>query len=148
MKEVIRIFLAMLLIAASAQARTHECAPDGVGLGGYDPVSYLDPGGPVRGAREFEATHAGLRYRFSSPENRDRFLAGPVEFLPRYNGFCAATLAVGRLVCPDYTNFKIEDGDLLLFELTGFTNGRTLWNSDPAGYRARADENALILLEQ
>ena len=41
---------------------------------------------------------------------------------------------MGRLACPDYTNFKIEDGRLLLFELTGFTNGRTVWNSDPAGF--------------
>ena len=54
---------------------------------------------------------------------------------------------MGRLACPDYTNFKIENGDLLLFELAGFTNGRTLWNSDPSGFRERADANALKLIK-
>jgi hypothetical protein len=48
---------------------------------------------------------------------------------------------MGRLVCPDYTNFKIEDGRLLLFEIAGFTNGRTIWDSDPTGFRQQADAN-------
>jgi hypothetical protein len=48
---------------------------------------------------------------------------------------------MGRLACPDYANFKIEDGRLLLFERVGFTNGRDVWNSDPMLHRAQANEN-------
>lgn len=148
MKHIFYFGIIGFMLHAPVYAQEHLCAPEGIRVGGYDLVSYREPGGPVMGTGEFEATHDGARYRFFSSENRDRFLRNPKDFLPRYSGFCAATLAAGRLVCPDYTNYKIEHGELLLFELAGFTNGRTLWNSDPVGYRERADANALILLER
>ena len=53
---------------------------------------------------------------------------------------------MGRLTCPDPLNFKIENGSLLLFELVGFTNGRTVWEVDPQSFRKRADDNARLLL--
>ncbi len=151
MRTLIFCLLTLLGFSAPALAQHpggHQCAPDGVAVGGYDLVSYHEPGGPVMGSAEFEVEHRGLRYRFADAANRDRFNAARKQFLPRYSGFCAATLSMGRLACPDYTNFKIENGELLLFELAGFTNGRTLWNSDPQGFRQRADANALELLKQ
>ena len=139
-----------LLLTAAVQPvqaqDNHRCAPDGIGVGGYDLVSYHTDEGPRPGVAEFEVTYNGLRYRFLSAAHRDRFLAAPDDYLPHYRGWCAATLSMGRLSCPDFTNFKVEDGDLLLFELAGFTNGRTLWNSDPSGFRRRADANARKLL--
>ncbi len=138
--------LLALLVAAPMASAQHDCAPDGIAVGGYDLVSYHQPGGPLPGQQAFELEHEGLRYRFASAENLERFTLAPADYLPRYRGWCAATLAMGRLTCPDYTNFKIEDGELLLFELVGFTNGRTVWDSDSAGFRARADENARKLL--
>jgi YHS domain-containing protein len=131
---------------ASDTAPTHACAPEGIAMGGYDLVSYHHEGGPIAGSQEFKGQRAGLTYLFSSDKNLKLFLAKPATYLPRYQGWCAATLSMGRLACPDYTNFKIEDGQLLLFELAGFTNGRTLWNSDPAGFKTRADANAQRLL--
>ena len=78
---------------------------------------------------------------FASADNLATFQADRDTYLPTYRGWCAATLAMGRLACPDPTNFKIENGRLLLFELAGFTNGRSLWNADPTGFRQRADSN-------
>jgi YHS domain-containing protein len=135
-----------LLAVASELDSPHPCSPDGVAVGGYDLVSYHQGGGPLEGSADIELQREGLTYRFSSEENLQRFLANPESYLPRYQGWCATTLSMGRLACPDYTNFKIEDGQLLLFELVGFTNGRSLWNSDPIGFRARADTNANKLL--
>ena len=135
-----------LLAISSEQTSPHPCSPDGVAVGGYDLVSYHQPGGPLHGSADIELQREGLTYRFASEENFKLFQANPQSYLPRYQGWCAATLSMGRLACPDYTNFKIEDGQLLLFELAGFTNGRTLWNSDPSGFKARADTNASKLL--
>ena len=87
-----------------------------------------------------------MTYLFETEANRQAFLDDPTRFLPAYSGWCAVTLALGRLTCPDYTNFKIEDDRLLLFELTGFTNGQTLWNSDPGRYRQQADGNYKIVM--
>lgn len=141
-------------LSAPASAQTNaegdvdplQCAPEGLAVGGYDLVSYHRDTGPVKGDATIATSHQGLTYHFASTANRAEFVANPGPFLPTYRGFCAATLAMGRLACPDYTNYKIEDGRLLLFELAGFTNGRTVWNSDPLGFRQRADGNYQRLL--
>ncbi len=123
------------------------CSPDGLAVGGFDVLSYREAGGPVAGDTEISADFDGQRYLFTTQANRDRFLEDPERFVPAYNGFCAITLSFGRVTCPDYRNFKIEDDRLLLFEVTGFTNGRTLWNSDSTTFRERADLNYERLLE-
>ncbi len=144
MKHIAGVLL-LLLVSRAVGAEPVEpllnCAPEGVAVGGYDLVSYHHDDGPVRGVAEHSAQAEGLTYHFATAANLDRFRKSPEQFLPVYRGYCAATLAMGRLACPDYTNFKIEGGRLLLFEVTGFTNGKTLWNSDPSGFRQRADTN-------
>ena len=123
-----------------------ECAPDGIAVGGYDLVSYRTDGGPRFGSADFPAEHGGLTYLFETEANRRQFREDPELYVPAYSGWCAVTLALGRLTCPDYTNFKIEDDRLLLFELTGFTNGQNLWNANPRHYRGLADDNYSIVL--
>ena len=145
--SLILLFTLVSPAFASDEGSPFICSPDGVALGGYDVVSYRQPDGPILGSAEFESKQEVLTYRFSNAENLKLFLTDPELYLPRYHGWCAATLSMGRLACPDYTNFKIEDGSLLLFELVGFTNGRTVWDSDPLGFRTRADANALELLK-
>jgi hypothetical protein len=123
----------------------YACAPNGVGVGGYDLVSYRLPDGPVPGRSDLFVEHQELKYLFSSEEHKQEFLADRDYYLPAYDGWCAITLALGRVTCPDFTNFKVEVDRLLLFEVTGFTNGRTVWNSDPLTYRKKADANFEVL---
>ncbi len=145
----VQLFLLVLLVSPWGWAESpHQCAPDGVAVGGYDLVSYHAQGGPRAGSPEHSAMHQELRYQFANAENLRAFQAEPERYLPVYQGWCAATLAMGRLACPDYTNFKLEDGRLLLFELAGFTNGRAVWDSDPENFRRRADTNAEVLLSR
>lgn len=145
-----RFFLVILVsvfwVNASNAEQINTCAPDGVAIGGYDLISYHQESGPRMGLENHVVQLDGLSYRFANEANLEVFTLSPQKYLPVYQGWCAATLAMGRLACPDYTNFKIEEGRLLFFELAGFTNGRTIWNSDPAGFRIRADTNFLKLL--
>ncbi|MEM1144010.1 MAG: YHS domain-containing (seleno)protein [Pseudomonadota bacterium] len=120
---------------------TRVCAPDGVALGGYDVVSYHRSATPALGRADLTAKHGALLYRFASADNRAAFIAAPQRYLPSYRGWCSTNLSMGRLACPDYTNYKIEGGKLLLFERVGFTNGRDVWNSDPSLHRRQADDN-------
>ena len=117
------------------------CVTEGIALGGYDVVSYRQEDGPVPGSEDFSLQHGGSIYLFASQSNADAFRENPDRYLPHYEGFCAVTLALGRVTCPEYRNFKIEDDRLLLFEVTGFTNGRTLWNTNPEDFRQKADAN-------
>ena len=142
MSRFFAVFIACLVsnaVVAQSGDQPLNCAPDGIAVGGYDLVSYHQADGPVPGLEEHTEKRGDLSYRFASAGNLADFRQSPEQYLPVYRGWCAATLAMGRLACPDYTNFKIEDGRLLLFEVTGFTNGKTLWNTDPAGFRLRAD---------
>ncbi len=123
------------------------CARNGVAVGGLDLVSYRHPGGPVPGTPDISVEFNGFTYQFATQSNLDTFRGDPERYLPAYAGFCAITLALGRVTCPEYSNFKIEDDRLLVFEVTGFTNGRTLWDTDPEEFRSKADENFEILNE-
>lgn len=121
------------------------CAPDGVALGGYDLVTYFTQSAPQVGLPEVSVEHGGLLYRFINQENRASFLKAPQQYLPSYRGWCSTNLSMGRLACPDYTNYKIEHGRLLFFERVGFTNGLDVWNSDPLLHRRQADQNFVLL---
>ncbi len=134
-------------ISLDDQVDMYMCSPDGIGVGGFDLVSYRHEGGPTPGDEKYSADLDGITYLFTSQENLDLFLQDPARYTPAYSGFCAITLALGRVTCPEYTNFKIEDDQLLLFEVTGFTNGRTLWNSDTTGFRQQANDNFKRLVE-
>lgn len=118
-----------------------KCSKDGVAVGGYDLISYGNADGLHFGSAEFRVEYGGGVYLFESAANREKFLLDPIQYLPRYGGWCAISMALGRKICPDNSNFKIEDGDLLLFELTAFTNGRSLWNTNSEKYRQQADVN-------
>lgn len=149
MFKITRLAALLLTIIASSfsGADNHPCAPDGIGAGAFDLVTYHQAGGPKQGLAEFTVQHEGLTYRFIDAANLAEFSSAPEKYLPVYQGWCATSLSLGRLTCPDYRNYKLENGRLLVFELAGFTNGRTLWNTDPAGFRRRADANALKLLQ-
>lgn len=127
---------------------TEVCAPDGVAIDGYDLVSYHESAAPRLGKIAIFAEHLGLTYRFASPKNRLAFLADPGKYLPSYRGWCSTNLSMGRLACPDYTNYKLEDGKLLFFERVGFTNGLDIWNSDPFRHRRQANQNFALLSGQ
>ncbi len=124
------------------------CTKDGVSAGGFDLISYRHPDGPVLGTPEFSMEYNGSTYLFANQPNLDTFRADAERYLPAYAGFCAITLALGRITCPDFSNFKIEDDRLLLFEVTGFTNGRTLWDTNPEDFRNKADVNFVKLDNQ
>ena len=133
---------AMMKESANADiSNGRACNPNGIALAGIDVVSYHKPTGPLMGNSDYTALHEGLTYRFISEAHLNMFVAAPENFLPSYLGWCATSLAAGALTCPNPLNYKLEDGKLLLFETTGFTNGQDLWNADPLDYRRRADKN-------
>ncbi|MFT7262350.1 MAG: YHS domain-containing protein [Halioglobus sp.] len=146
-QRIILLICACVFWATTSYAdEIRTCSPEGIATGGYDLVSYHHESGPKMGLDSHVFELDGLSYRFASASNLEKFEYSPQKYLPVYQGWCAATLAMGRLACPDYTNFKIEDDSLLFFELAGFTNGRTIWNSDPTDFRKRADTNFLKFL--
>jgi YHS domain-containing protein len=130
------LLLAALAGRASAQAVNVDRA--GVALEGYDVVAYHTEQRAVRGVAAHAATHEGATYRFATREHRDRFVADPGRWLPRYGGYCAYGVSRGYKVGVDPEAFSIVDGALYL---NYSKSVRKTWLTDVAGYVARAEAN-------
>ncbi len=115
--------------------------PEGVGIGGYDVVTYFENEAPQLGNPEITFTHEGVTYTFVSEENRTKFGLDPNMYLPQFGGWCSMTLAMGRATTPKYDNYLVQDGKLYLFERTVSVNGKALWQSDPETNEQTASTN-------
>ncbi len=109
-------------------------------IGGYDPVAYFDQE-VKKGLEQYATELDGRRLLFSSEENRNRFLEAPEKYTPAYGGWCAIAMVDKTFVVPDYTLYKIQDGDLLFFSVRAFFNGLTQWNKDADKNKVLADSN-------
>jgi len=87
---------------------------EGVGLQGYDVVSYTEEHAE-KGKKGFPAAYGGVTWYFASGEHRDLFVKDPGRFLPAYGGFCAYSIAKGYPVTADPRTFVMEGGTLYLF---------------------------------
>lgn len=87
----------------------------GIGLDGYDPVTYLMEPAPRPGLPAHEAIWGGTAWRFASAANRAAFLRDPEMFLPRLGGYDAVAAAAGRLSAADPRIFVARGGRYYLF---------------------------------
>jgi YHS domain-containing protein len=88
---------------AGERQLTHDSS--GIGLHGFDPVSYRLGSIPLGGKSEYEAVIAGVAWRFASEANREAFLSDPASYIPTFDGYDATAISSGRAV----------EGDPLIF---------------------------------
>lgn len=89
--------------------------PDGVAIGGYDPVAYLTVGKATQGEPTHALRWAGVTWRFASADNRALFMAAPGRYAPAYGGWCAMGMAGGQVVQVDFVDgWSVFDGRLHL----------------------------------
>lgn len=89
--------------------------PSNIGIQGYSPVSYFEHNRAELGNREFSVKYQKRIYYFTSSEQAEKFKEEPKKYTPKYGEYCPYHLALGRRVSIDPTNFKLQDGELLLF---------------------------------
>ena len=113
------LFTCILSACSHSNNALHQGAntnlPSDVGLHGYSPVSYFDPGVAQRGDPAYAVVYKNRRYLFTNAEQVKTFNANPERFTPRYGEYCPYSLALGRRVGIDPTNFMIHDDQLFLF---------------------------------
>lgn len=90
--------------------------PDGVAIGGFDPVAYFSEGRAVEGREDLAHIWQGARWLFASPEHRDRFAAAPEAYAPQFGGWCAFALSRGRYAAEvdPAQAWTVQDGQLFL----------------------------------
>ncbi len=128
---------ARLPAIVGATERQASDGRSGLGLSGYDPVSYGIDGEPRPGLARHEAVLGGLAWRFASEANRQAFLRDPDAFLPRTGGYDASQAADGRVAAADPLVFLVRAGRLYLFRSP---EGRARFLADPAA-PAAAERN-------
>jgi len=84
---------------------------EGFVLHGYDPVAYFDSE-PKPGNYSYRANYGGMNFKFSSSENRDRFLDAPEKYIPAYGGYCAFGVRMGSKFDIDPEAYEVLDGQL------------------------------------
>jgi YHS domain-containing protein len=127
--RALKVWLAlglMLGLAAAAPAQPPPTTSGGSGMAllnldntvalhGYDPVAYFTQNRAVRGNRRILERLGGATYFFASRSSRYEFLGDATRFQPQFGGYCAASLAMGRLEDINPNLFVIYEGKLYLF---------------------------------
>ena len=120
---------------------------------GYDPVAYFTDNEAVEGRAEYEVTHDGAIYRFTSEAHKQLFQEKPESYLPQYGGFCATGVATANAKFPvDPNTFKVTRGKLYLFYNGPYQgahfNGLDPWLKDEKDLIEKANQNWLALAQQ
>ena len=143
----ITLMLAVVCLAAAAPAQQTPPTTSGgsgmallnldntVALHGYDPVSYFERERPRRGNKRILERLGGATYLFASSASRYTFLGNAPAYQPQFGGFCAASMAQGRLEDIEPEIFVIFDKKLYLFK---DDEARARFLSDPRGTIAAA----------
>ncbi len=105
-------------------------------VGGYDTVAYHKDGKPVIGTESFTHVWKDAKWRFSSKENLDAFIADPDKYAPQYGGHCAFAVAHNALSPGDPRHWKIVDGKLYL-NIDGSVHKK--WERDQDGLLKRSE---------
>jgi len=107
--------------ASVAQAATTERVVanrfSGLAIEGYDPVAYFVDARPVRGLAEFEASEAGVVWRFRNEGNLASFVAHPDIYGPQFGGYDPVDLARGVTVAGNPMFWLVSGQRLYLFAL-------------------------------
>ena len=132
----------MLIIAApvawGAKGEINTTLIGKKAIKGYDPVAYFTDGKPVEGKKEFTYEWKGAKWFFASAEHRDQFKADPDKYAPRYGGYCAYAVAMGKTADIDPKAWKIVDGRLYL---NYDQDIQKKWQADIPGFIEKANRN-------
>ena len=108
---------------------------------GYDVVSYFN-NEPKEGKNDFTTEYNGVKFRFFSKENLNKFNNSPKKYIPQYGGYCAYALSYGDKVKIDPETYEIREGKLYLFYNSWGSNTLKKWlEENPEILRKKADEN-------
>src|SRR5882724_2976254 len=100
----------------------------GLAIEGFDPVAYFVDARPRIGLPDFEASQAGVVWRFRNEGNRASFVAHPDIYGPQFGGYDPIDLARGVTYAGNPRFWLISEQRLYLF---GREESRDAFAADP-----------------
>ena len=132
----------LILGVICAQAQAYNTDDSKIALNGYSPVSYLDLQLAQRGSKEYVSEYDGIKYFFTSAEQKKSFDANPKKYLPQYGGWCATGIAIGAKFRTDPNKFLVKEGKYYVFLNSIEVDALQVWNEKGHGAMVKnADEN-------
>jgi len=127
-----------MLISPTQAGGSAVYAESGVAIDGTDTVAYFNEGKPVAGSPDISHVWKGVKWLFSSEENRATFAANPESYAPQYGGYCAYAVSEGYTASTVPDAWKIVDGKLYLNYSKGV---QSTWEKNYSERIVAADKN-------
>lgn len=142
-KSLLISVLSIASFATLAQDKKYYNIDDSnIAMDGYSPVSYLDLGLAQKGNKSIMSEYKGVKYYFTSAEQKATFDKNPDKYLPQYGGWCATGIAVGAKFRIDPNKFLVDNGKYYLFLNSVEVDALELWNKNGSKEMTKkADEN-------
>jgi YHS domain-containing protein len=142
MKKLLFTCLFIIAHIACMYAQKHinpdyNLTKEGIAIKGYDPVAYFTANKAMKGDTANVTEFEGAIYCFANAANKATFLKSPSKYVPTYGGWCAYAMGEsGQKANINPQSFKILNDKLYLF----YKDTKTLWNSNEAALKTKADE--------
>lgn len=138
-----RLLIITVILSATLASKAQEYNTDAtkIALSGYSAVSYMDLNLAQQGLKEFKSEYEGLKYYFTSAEQKTTFDKNPTKYLPQYGGWCSTGIAVGAKFRTNPNKFLVENGKLYVFLNDLEVDAKQLWTADPKEMKKNAEKN-------
>jgi YHS domain-containing protein len=134
--------LVTLSMVLSINAQNTKSADKKFELDGYCPVAYLVMEKSVKGDAKYSSTYEGKTYYIANADAKKMFDADPKKYLPKYDGYCATAVAMGKLIESDPQLFSVYNGATYLFSNK---MAKESFDKDPKMTIKNADKNYAAL---
>ncbi len=146
MKNLLLFFLATFLVATSCTPTCEQAYPDGmdlddtnsnsVSLDGLDVVSCYTSKKSSKGLDNLMSADNGVKYLFSTLNNKNLFDANPQKYMPQIGGFCVVAAAHGKVEATDKEHFGVYNGKLYF---TTNKKAYDMWMKDQEGITTQGE---------
>lgn len=106
--------LGLMLVIPALAVEPIDVDASKVAIKGYDTVAYFTDGKPTKGDAQYQYDWQGAHWYFSSAEHRQLFSQKPESYAPRFGGFCALGMSIGKRFPVDPEAWTIVDNKLYL----------------------------------
>ncbi len=142
MKKSITLIVSFFIVLIATAQQTDYYVDDGYVVEGYDVTEYFN-NKAIEGNSKYVGTYDGVKFKFYSQANLDRFRQAPAKYVPQYGGYCAYAMATtNKKADSDPETFEIRGGKLFLFYNSWGINNKKKWLAEnPDALKQKADNN-------
>jgi len=112
--------------------------PKGWGLDGYDPVAYFTDHEPKLGDPKYAYEAQGIRWKFTSREHQQMFIADPRRYEPQFGGYCAYAVSLNTTAHGDPHQWAVVNDKLYV---NANVIAAHLWSLDRSGNIDKGNKN-------